>query len=150
MGNTAGCSANIIKSFPLILALILPGHLVASANLTGVSYADSMINTLSATRQFSPGNNGFVARKSNGQKMLDAIANAPDTINILLEVAMSPSSTPEGKLYAACGLRKINFRDMDAIFGPHLHLEVAVLRGDILSKESFLIVYNRIRQFGCD
>ncbi|WP_404317530.1 hypothetical protein RX799_24800 [Klebsiella oxytoca] len=149
METSAGCKADVIKSLFTALVVFLYGQPVTAAVPENIASAtDDMVAALSSVQYFSPAND--TARLSNGGKILNIIAHSADTAAVLLEVAMSPSSTPEGKLYAACGLKKLSLQDMDAVFGAHLHLDVSVLRGNVLSREKFRNIYFRIRQSGCD
>lgn len=65
-----------------------------------------------------------------------------------MRIANSPQATPEAKLYATCGLKKLN-NNSEPNFTQVGDKQVTVLKGDILRKENFKDVYFSILKHGC-
>lgn len=106
-------------------------------------------NVLSKVSDFSLGMNGFVGIGSVGETELIRILTYQDAGAIFLRIAKNPQATPEAKLYAACGLKKLNNKTGEPNFTPVWDQPVSVLKGDILRKEKFKDVYLSILKHGC-
>lgn len=106
-------------------------------------------NALSKVSHFSLGMNGFVGIGSDGETDLIKILTYPDAETVFLRIANSPQATPEAKLYAACGLKKLNNHNGEPNFTQMWDKQVTVLKGDILRKEKFKDVYFSILKHGC-
>ncbi|MGQ8773441.1 MchS3 family protein [Serratia sp. NA_112.1] len=105
-------------------------------------------NVLSRVNNFSLGMNGFVGIGSVGETELIKILTYQDAGAIFLRIAKNPQATPEAKLYAACGLKKLN-NNGEADFAQEWDKQVSVLKGDILRTEKFKEVYFTILKHGC-
>ncbi|TFZ52056.1 hypothetical protein E5C26_07820 [Serratia proteamaculans] len=106
-------------------------------------------NVLSRVNNFSLGMNGFVGIGSVGETELIKILTYQDAGAIFLRIAKNPQATPEAKLYAACGLKKLNNNDGKADFAQEWDKQVSVLKGDVLRTENFKEVYFNILKHGC-
>jgi hypothetical protein len=106
-------------------------------------------NVLSKVNNFSLGMNGFVGIGSVGETELIKILTYQDARDIFLRIAKNPQATPEAKLYAACGLKKLNNNDGEADFTQEWDKQVSVLKGDVLRTENFKEVYFNILKHGC-
>ncbi|MEX3171202.1 MchS3 family protein [Serratia quinivorans] len=106
-------------------------------------------NVLSKVSDFSLGMNGFVGIGSVGETELIRILTYQDAGDIFLRIAKNPQATPEAKLYAACGLKKLNNNNGEADFAQEWDKQVSVLKGDILRTEKFKEVYFNILKHGC-
>lgn len=106
-------------------------------------------NALSRVNNFSLGMNGFVGIGSVGETELIKILTYQDAGAVFLRIANNPQATPEAKLYAACGLKKLNNNDGEPRFTQEWNKEVSVLKGDVLRKERFKDIYFSILKHGC-
>ncbi|CAI1587824.1 MchS3 family protein [Serratia proteamaculans] len=106
-------------------------------------------NVLSRVNNFSLGMNGFVGIGSVGETELIKILTYQDAGAVFLRIANNSQATPEAKLYAACGLKKLNNNDGEPRFTQEWDKEVSVLKGDVLRKEKFKDVYFSILKHGC-
>ncbi|SMB29039.1 conserved exported hypothetical protein [Serratia proteamaculans] len=106
-------------------------------------------NVLSRVNNFSLGMNGFVGIGSVGETELIKILTYQDAGAVFLRIANNSQATPEAKLYAACGLKKLNNKNGEPNFTPVWDKEVSVLKGDVLRKEKFKDVYFSILKHGC-
>ncbi|WBL72047.1 MchS3 family protein [Serratia liquefaciens] len=104
---------------------------------------------LSRVTHFSLGMNGFVGIGSAGETDVIEILTYQDAGAVFLRIAKNPQATPEAKLYAACGLKKLNNKTGEPNFTPVWDKQVSVLKGDILRKEKFKDVYFSILKHGC-
>lgn len=129
----------------LVLALIA----ILSTPALAAQSAPLPSDIISAAVYFSRGANGFMAHNNDEQQALASIVASADAVNTLETVARSGSTTPAGKLYAACGLRQLNYPDLNALFAPSFTLRVSVLQGDILHEGSFETLFTRLNEDGC-
>ncbi|MGO2157090.1 MAG: MchS3 family protein [Serratia proteamaculans] len=106
-------------------------------------------NILSRVNNFSLGMNGFVGIGSVGETELIKILTYQDAGAVFLRIANNSQATPEAKLYAACGLKKLNNNDGEPSFTQEWDKEVSVLKGDVLRKEKFKDIYFSILKHGC-
>ncbi|CAI1877250.1 MchS3 family protein [Serratia proteamaculans] len=106
-------------------------------------------NVLSRVNNFSLGMNGFVGIGSVGETELIEILTYQDAGAVFLRIANNSQATPEAKLYAACGLKKLNNNDGEPRFTQEWNKEVSVLEGDVLRKEKFKDIYFSILKHGC-
>lgn len=106
-------------------------------------------NVLSRVNNFSLGMNGFVGIGSVGETELIKILTYQDAGAVFLRIANNSQATPEAKLYAACGLKKLNNNDGEPRFTQEWNKEVSVLKGDVLRKEKFKDIYFSILKHGC-
>lgn len=106
-------------------------------------------NILSRVNNFSLGMNGFVGIGSVGETELIKILTYQDAGAVFLRIANNSQATPEAKLYAACGLKKLNNNDGEPRFTQEWDKEVSVLKGDVLRKEKFKDIYFSILKHGC-
>ncbi|MFS7188410.1 MchS3 family protein [Serratia proteamaculans] len=106
-------------------------------------------NVLSRVNNFSLGMNGFVGIGSVGETELIKILTYQDAGAVFLRIANNSQATPEAKLYAACGLKKLNNNDGEPRFTQEWDKEVSVLKGDVLRKEKFKDIYFSILKHGC-
>ncbi len=104
---------------------------------------------LSKISHFSLGMNGFVGIGSVGETELIKILTYQDAGAVFLRIANNSQATPEAKLYAACGLKKLNNNDGEPRFTQEWNKEVSVLKGDVLRKERFKDIYFSILKHGC-
>lgn len=111
---------------------------------------DDAERKLASVAVFSPGINGFVARQSDGDKNYRSILSGSRAQAAFIALIQNSRATPEAKLYAACGLHKLRFANTDELFTPDKTEQVTVLRGDVLRKENFYLLYHSIKQFGCE
>lgn len=68
--------------------------------------SDNDRSRLSTQSIFSIGNNGFVGATGEGERLYLEILAREDSAAIFTAIITSKTSTLEGKLYAACGLKK--------------------------------------------
>lgn len=106
-------------------------------------------NILSRVNNFSLGMNGFVGIGSVGETELIKILTYQDAGAVFLRIANNSQATPEAKLYAACGLKKLNNNDGEPRFIQEWDKGVSVLKGDVLRKEKFKDIYFSILKHGC-
>lgn len=106
-------------------------------------------NVLSRVNNFSLGMNGFVGIGSVGETELIKILTYQDAGAVFLRIANNSQATPEAKLYAACGLKKLNNKNGEPNLTQEWDKEVSVLKGDVLRKEKFKDVYFSILKHGC-
>jgi len=106
-------------------------------------------NVLSRVNNFSLGMNGFVGIGSVGETESIKILTYQDAGAVFLRIANNSQATPEAKLYAACGLKKLNNNDGEPRFTQEWNKEVSVLKGDVLRKEKFKDIYFSILKHGC-
>ncbi|MEL4013893.1 MchS3 family protein [Dryocola clanedunensis] len=92
---------------------------------------------LAKVQVFSLGFNGFVGHISEGERLMKTIAAQGNAREIFMNIASSPASSPEAKLYAACALEKAGYSVPDALFATQYATDVSMLRADILSKQNF-------------
>lgn len=126
--------------------------LVSFCSLNGNAAEQSREATeknLSRVSHFSLGMNGFVGIGSAGETDLIEILTYQDAGAVFLRIANNPQATPEAKLYAACGLKKLNNKNGEPNLTPMWDKEVSVLKGDVLRKERFKDVYFSILKHGC-
>jgi len=106
-------------------------------------------NNLSKVTHFSLGMNGFVGIGSAGETEVIEILTYQDAGAVFLRIANNPQATPEAKLYAVCGLKKLNNKTGEPNFTQVWDQPVSVLKGDVLRKEKFSDVYFSILKQGC-
>lgn len=99
---------------------------------------------------FSIGMNGFMGNESEGEKLYRLILKQQNPEVIFLDIAKNKKSTDESKLYAACGLHKLEFKKIDSLFNHYEEKEVSILNGDILRKTKFNDILSSIIKHGCD
>jgi len=126
----------------LIPFLILQSSVVKSAE--NIEY-----EVLKKTSFFSLGMNGFAGRISDGENAYNAILKKINSQDIFIELAKDEKATPEAKLYAACGLIKLSYREIDPLFAPYKNNKVNLLKGDVLRSVSFYDEYTSILKHGC-
>lgn len=141
----------MLKKSRLIIRLLITLLIACSAESASAKIElPDAVKTIASTQYFSTGYNGFIAHKSAGEQALRTVASSPDATGKLLDIARSSSTTLAGRLYAACGLKQQEYNNMDIIFTPFFHFTVSVLRGDVLTQESFQDLYGRIAAYGCN
>lgn len=131
----------ILKIF--IPFLILQSSVVKSAENTEYEI-------LKKTSFFSLGMNGFAGKISDGEMAYNAILKKNNPKDIFINLAKDEKATPEAKLYAACGLMKLSYREMDSLFLPYKKNKITLLKGDILRSVSFYDEYTSILKHGCE
>lgn len=99
---------------------------------------------------FSIGFNGFVARKMPQQILYEKILSQEDSAVFFENAIRSPYSTPESKLYAACGLWEMKRYMLEKIIPPLTAERVSVLKADRLFRERFEQIFQSIKQHGCN
>ncbi|MEF3110052.1 hypothetical protein QFI91_13265 [Raoultella sp. WB_B2P2-3] len=140
----------MLKKTNLVVQLLVTLLIACSAQAVGAKIElPDAVKTIASSQYFSAGYNGFIAHKSAGEQALVMVVSSPDATKKLLDIARFPSTTLAGRLYAACGLKQQEYSDMDSIFTPFFHFTVSVLRGDVLTEESFQDLYSRITAYGC-
>lgn len=110
-------------------------------------HAMSVEDELAQVKYFSIGYNGFVPKKSEGERLYEKIMSSTDREDVFLRLIRSEQATNESKLYAACGLSVIRKEALNE-FTP-VQGSVTVLKGDILRKDDFAECYFRMKQNGC-
>jgi len=116
------------------------------------NHYETIESNLSQVGYFSLGMNGFVGRVSEGEVAVIDILKSKSATDVFLRIAKNPKATPESKLYAACGLKrlgKLNNNDVKSIFEKEWNDDVSVLKADILRKEKFKYLYFGILNHGC-
>ncbi|MGF6192025.1 MchS3 family protein [Serratia sp. 2723] len=99
---------------------------------------------------FSLGNNGFIGSISEAEKLYLAILQLDNAHEAFMRLATSSTSTPESKLYAICGLKKLGQAlPTTPEFSGNSSREVTVLKGDILRTVRFNEIYDSIKVHGC-
>lgn len=104
---------------------------------------------LSSVTVFSHGFNGFIAKKMPEQKLYEEALKRKDSTEFFETILGDPHSTPESKLYAACGLWENKQQEKIHLNKEFLKLDVSILQADILRKENLVTVLSRIKQHGC-
>lgn len=118
-------------------------------SLSFQAYATDAEIKLSEVTWFSLGYQGFAGKKSSGEYYYQEIARLGKKSEATFKkILTSNKATNESKLYAACGLWRIDRKWLNA-FKPH-HGSVTVLQGDILRKEEFGVMFLKIKEHGCD
>lgn len=140
----------IIKSYKALHLKVFIG--IVMSILSSFSFSanrDEMMEQLQNVTFFSLGLNGFVGKISDGEKIYKDILSSQDGENKFLLIVHDSKSTPESKLYAACGLKALKRNNMNVIFKNNFNNKVTVLKGDVLSQRSFHEVYLNILKNGC-
>ena len=83
------------------------------------------------------------------QKLYEEALKRKDSTEFFETILGDPHSTPESKLYAACGLWENNQQEKIHLKKDFLKLDVSILQADILRKENLVTVLSRIKQYGC-
>lgn len=138
------------KTRRVVLLLIMLLIACSAESVSAKIELPDAVKTVASAQYFSTGYNGFIAHKSAGEQALRMVVSSPDATRKLLNIARFSSTTLAGRLYAACGLKQQEYNDMDIIFTPFFHFTVSVLRGDVLTQESFQDLYGRIAAYGCN
>ncbi|MEF3101608.1 hypothetical protein AB3X31_14715 [Raoultella terrigena] len=138
------------KTRRVVLLLIMLLIACSAESVSAKIELPDAVKTVASAQYFSTGYNGFIAHKSAGEQALRMVVSSPDATRKLLNIARFSSTTLAGRLYAACGLKQQEYSDMDIIFTPFFHFTVSVLRGDVLTQESFQDLYGRIAAYGCN
>lgn len=138
------------KTRRVVLLLIMLLIACSAESVSAKIELPDTVKTVASAQYFSTGYNGFIAHKSAGEQALRMVVSSPDATRKLLNIARFSSTTLAGRLYAACGLKQQEYSDMDIIFTPFFHFTVSVLRGDVLTQESFQDLYGRIAAYGCN
>ena len=113
------------------------------------AYAVDAEIKLSGVTWFSLGYQGFAGKKSPGEYYYEEIARLGKKSEATFRnILTSNKSTNEAKLYAACGMWRIDRKWLQA-FRPH-NGSVTVLQGDILRKETFGDRLSKVKEHGCD
>ncbi|AYM90521.1 MULTISPECIES: MchS3 family protein [Serratia] len=127
--------------------------IILSLFFSGTSFAKAPPHTeseLSMQSTFSLGNNGFIGSISEAEKLYLAILQQDNGGDIFMRLAISSTSTPESKLYAICGLKKLGREPpSSAELSKILNQDITMLKGDILRKVKFSEVYDSIKIDGC-
>lgn len=111
------------------------------------AHAMSIEDELAQIKYFSIGYNGFVPKKSEGERLYEKIMSSTHREDIFLRVIQSEKATKESKLYAACGLWLINKKRLGEINPAQGY--VTILQGDILQKRKFGEIFSIIKRKGC-
>lgn len=117
---------------------------------TSVHASQDIEKKLSSVKLFSLGFNGFVAKKMPQQLIYEEALKDNNSNLIFKKILHDPTSTPESKAYAACGLWKNNQLKELTLNETFLNKEVTVLKGDILRKENLGEIFNGIKSHGCN
>lgn len=104
---------------------------------------------LSSVTVFSYGFNGFIAKKLPEQQLYEEALKRKDSTEFFETILGDPHSTPESKLYAACGLWENKQQEKIHLNEEFLKLDASILQADILRKENLVTVLSRIKQHGC-
>jgi hypothetical protein len=131
-----------------ILKLLIPFLILQSSFLKAAENTEYEI--LKKTSFFSIGMNGFAGKISDGEIAYNAILKKNNSKDIFIRLAKDEKATPEAKLYAACGLVKLSYRQMDSLFLPYKKNKIALLKGDVLRRVSFYDEYTSILKHGCE
>ncbi|EKJ5694316.1 hypothetical protein PJO24_004523 [Salmonella enterica] len=96
---------------------------------------------------FSLGNNGYIGKISEGEKIYRIAKEKKSAYNFFMRVVKNKNSTPESKLYAACYLKENYPKEyLEEI----KNLNVSVLNGDVLRSYKFYEIYFNILKKGCN
>lgn len=128
----------------LILLIFLP-CLAAYSSATS-----EYQNALEKVNYFSMGMNGFIGKRSEGERLYLKIMQGKKAREIFISIFNSKNSTYESKLYAACGLWRLDETYLKSLSGYQTHNHVSVLQGDILYKKPFDEELAKIISHGCD
>jgi hypothetical protein len=110
----------------------------------------SIQNQLSSQSVFSIGNNGFIGSINEGERIYLSILKRDDAPIIFTSIIKSKNSTPEGKMYALCGLKKTKTPLTEIkTLNTGQYKNITTLRGDVLRRESFNNLYLSIIDHGC-
>ncbi|EMH4138180.1 MULTISPECIES: MchS3 family protein [Serratia] len=131
-----------------ILKLLIPFLILHSSFLKAAENTEYEI--LKKTSFFSLGMNGFAGKISDGEMAYNAILNKNNSKDIFIRLAKDEKATPEAKLYAACGLIKLSYREMDPLFLPYKKNKITLLKGDVLRRVSFYDEYTSVLKHGCE
>lgn len=104
---------------------------------------------LSSVTVFSYGFNGFISKKLPEQQLYEEALKRKDATEFFENILGDPHSTPESKLYAACGLWENKQQEKIHLNAEFLKLDVSILQADILRKESLVTAMSRIKEHGC-
>ncbi|EIO3283132.1 hypothetical protein LQI46_005064 [Salmonella enterica] len=96
---------------------------------------------------FSIGNNGFIGKISEGEKIYRIEKEKELAYVFFMNVANNKNSTPESKLYAACYLKE---KYPKKSLSENKNLNVSVLKGDVLRSYKFNEIYFSILKHGCE
>jgi len=113
---------------------------------------EALESNISQAGYFSLGMNGFIGKVSEEEIAVIDILKSKNATDIFLRIANNPQATPEGKLYAACGLKqldKLNDNGVKSIFEKEWDDDVSILKADILRKEKFKHLYFGVLNHGC-
>lgn len=96
---------------------------------------------------FSIGNNGFIGKISEGEKIYRTEKEKEFAYDFFMNIANNKNSTPESKLYAACYLKE---RYPKKSLEKSKNLNISLLKGDVLRVYKFNDIYLNILKYGCD
>lgn len=96
---------------------------------------------------FSIGNNGFIGKISEGEKIYRIEKEKELAYVFFMNVVNNKNSTPESKLYAACYLKE---KYPKKSLSENKNLNVSVLKGDVLRSYKFNEIYFSILKHGCE
>ncbi|WBF44276.1 MchS3 family protein [Serratia rubidaea] len=114
------------------------------------SHTQDVQAALEKVSYFSLGMSGFAGQQSEGERLYQTILHQDNSQDIFLSIANNNKSTPEAKLYAACGLNKLKEYQKEGLFNDLQNKKVSVLTGDILRSVTFSEIYLSILKHGCD
>lgn len=131
-----------------ILKLLIPFLILQSSFLKAAENIEYEI--LEKTSFFSIGMNGFAGKISDGEMAYNVILKKNNSKDIFIRLAKDEKATPEAKLYAACGLAKLSYREMEPLFLPYKKNKITLLKGDVLRRVSFYDEYTSVLKHGCE
>lgn len=135
-------SKRLIK--PSRLLIFLPILLACSTTCSACQTALEKVN------YFSLGWNGFAGKIGEGERLYLNILQKKEAREIFTSLFNSRSATSEAKLYAACGLWRLDAAYLNSLSGHQTHTYVSVLQGDRLDKKPFDEVLASIISYGCE
>lgn len=136
-----GIRMRIEKSLVLVAVLLFS---------TSALSEDADIAVLDAL-QFNLGMVGFAGRISEAEKAMVNIQKRTDAGGVFFSIIDNKNSGDVAKLYALCGLKRVNSPRFDQAFDTLKSAEgqVSVTRGDVMKKESVTDLANQVKEGLC-
>ena len=150
MYNTVRKEIETKCSYALVLMILFSS--LISHKAYGQRTSITPDSRLASTDTFSFGLVGFVGKISDGESAYHQILRSANASSRFLAIYEAESSSLEGKLYAACGLKKLSNNKFN-----HIREELSVskkrattMKGDVMLKESVSEIIQKIDKFSCE